>query len=648
MATKQARLTLGLDLKQFKQGIAEAKRLMAELAALSKSIGTGPGFSEGGGGGTGGGAGGGGAGTVGGGGGGAGAGGGSGTGAGGGASSMGMGAGLRKLNSGVSGLITGGPLALLGAVGLGAAAVAMQRQMALASSGLSLRSLSGGGISEERSKYGFDLAERYERGMSIAAGAGRALTSRELDKSINASEQLERGFGISGEQYGATTGVARRGGIGDQDKFIAGVIGDAVANRLSGSAIGEYLSTMTGYMESMSKGIDIDEKSLRGMASSIGSLEFFKRDPSRIFDAMKGVEAALKGTDPYQRYMAYKAIEHASPGISPIGVEIRRQMPLFGKVGKDVLDTLNDPLLKGTGWGDVGKTMNIPGEKLFKEFMAELYTTTLGGEGGNKRSPESRLQEGVAVTGMSPPAMALILANYDKWRAQHPDKSIREYPWSKKDQKIMEDDLAPAKTEAEKNMLSFQGSVKKFGEWVDSLENKVSAGIADGILKAKALAEGKDLPEGPLDIAARSAMQKSYEAYKYDPNRRHEEIYGKESGFLDTVKDKIKDLISPARDEEQSAWGVPRGPSTTAYPKLGGLRGPIGGPDFPSIEESLDDPNPIPPFRPGYGPVDPRPESNDTAMLQENALAIRALTTALGRFQLKMARWNPGKDQVMA
>ena len=468
MATKQAKLSLGLDLKQFKQGVAEAIRSMKELEALTKSINASGGIGAGGAG----------AGGVGG----AGAGGAGGAGTGRGVMGGAM-AGIRKASSTMSGVISGGPLAVGAAIGLGVAAVAFQRQLLLARKDLGLRGLAGGGSlgEESRSQYGFRKEERYERGMSVAAGAGRDLTTPQIEKFVDASEQLERAFGISGEQYGGAMGAARKAGVKDQAGFISGVVKDAQQAGLGGSMVGEYLAEMTSYLESMSKGIDIDQGSLRGMASALASIDFFKTDAGRIVEVIKGVESAFRDNDPYQQYLSFRAINAAAgpEGISPIGAEIRRGMPLIGGGKTSVTEGL-----RAAGFGEQARAMEIGGKEMIEKRAVQAWDDAKLRKG---MSGEAQLAGGRQFAhGMGLPInlSSTIQTEMANWIASGKKKEDFKLT-GKTSAKILEE-LKTPKEKADEAMTTFAGRMVSVAEDFDDISNKLSKEVVSPFIQAVA------------------------------------------------------------------------------------------------------------------------------------------------------------------
>lgn len=459
MANKQAKLSLGLDLRAFNQSIKDAKRSLKDLEdSVGAATGEGPHFNRGGG-----------LGRWFGGGGGRGFG----------------GNNTPRLPTGISSPINAAagvfssPLGILGAVGLGAVAAgigaAFSRQLEQSRVGIALRSLSGNAIVRGYGDQGFNLRERYERGLQIAGAAGRDLTDEGLTKFVDSSEKLQRAFGISGEQYAGAMGAARKAGISDQDKFISGVIGDAVADKMSGSAVGEYLAQMTGYMESMAKGVEIDDKSLRGMAGALGNMEFFKRDPAKIFDALRGIEGAFRDNDPYMQYLSYRSIQDASKkAISPAGVEIRREMGLFGnKIGDKEMEEMRQLMPGLADVYDIGgkKTIESRGKFAFGQFL-----------GKGKRTAE---EDQIAARGFAG-AMGLtvvqarpIMMEMLKWVKS--GKKIEDWQMTQGTEKAYKEGLKTPEQRAADVMKTFEADMVKLDQELNKLMDAMSRFTMEGV-----------------------------------------------------------------------------------------------------------------------------------------------------------------------
>jgi len=270
----------------------------------------------------------------------------------------------------------------------------ISRGGSLARSEMGVQELTGGTtIGDKRSELGFSRSERVDRARGLAESAGRKMSSEELTSQVDFGEKLQRAFGISSGQQAGAMGAARRAGVEDQQKFLGNAVSDALVAGLEGSSISEYLGSMTSYMEGMSKGVDINDGSLRGFSGALANMDFFKKNPERIFDAINNIDAVFKGGDRFQQAQAALAITQVSGGTaSPAEVEVRRQMGLFGSLDKDTMKSagFSNKEIKAlsTDGGEIVTQMfkNImkegSGEATGSQFQRFLTATNLEGNAG--------------------------------------------------------------------------------------------------------------------------------------------------------------------------------------------------------------------------------------------------------------------------
>lgn len=441
MATKQAKLSLGLDLGIFKRGIKEAKKDLEGLGGVSVQTGGaqgGGGRDGSGGGGSGGG-------------------------------------GRGAISRGLS--LARSPLGMLG-MGVTAGAIisnSISRQVEEGRMRMEMRGLSGA-VPGKDSRYGFDVRERYERGTQIAGAAGRDLSGKEMDRFVDESEKMQRAFGIQGEAYSGAVGAARKAGITVEDKFISATIGEAVAAGMSGSAVGEYLSEMTGYLSSMSKGIDIDDTSLRGMAGALGQMDFFKKDPSRIFDALRGIEAAFRDSDPYSQYLSYKSLAASDSGISPAGIEMRRKMPLFGKGNEEASREL-----RAAGLGGIADVFDVSGKDMMTNRVIESYRASkFQSNTAASDQPQKGMQFAEGL-GLDMGQAAPFLAKIHQWKQSGKDEG--QFKFSDTDINKLEEAMkSPEDKRADANM-KFEKGVISLMAAVDRFKSSISDFVTDGVMK---------------------------------------------------------------------------------------------------------------------------------------------------------------------
>lgn len=366
-----------------------------------------------------------------------------------------------------------GAMSTLGTIGIGlGVAASVSRQTELSRAGMGVRQLTGGNSVSGNSDYGFLQSERLERGKAIASQAGKNMSSGQISKEVNRSEMMERAFGISGEEYAGGMGAARKAGVKDSGKFVADTIGDAVAMRLEGSKVGEYLNAMTGYLESVSKGVNVNQGSLRGFAAALGSIDFFKQDPSRIFDTIQQMETIFKGGGTeYQQFSNYQSIQQASMdqngrGLTPAGVDVRQMMGMFGSASDK--DKAN---LKKAGMNDLLDVTRVGGDKAMKNTLEREFATAMKAGGGDHQlAAEMFMRNAPGMKGQGGfSTFASMAANGGKMNMGSLNAARKA--------------MQTPEEKAEANMKNFDGSVVKFAERVDNLQNAVSKFVTEGVLK---------------------------------------------------------------------------------------------------------------------------------------------------------------------
>jgi hypothetical protein len=353
-----------------------------------------------------------------------------------------------------------GPLGrVAGMVGIGfGVSAALSRSQAQAQEGLRLRQMTGGGIVGAGGEFGFTRGERRQRAMEQARGAGRDFTEQELERDVNRGELAERAFGITGGQFGAGMGAARRAGVEDQSGFVEKTISDAFVVGMRGSVIAEYLEAMTGHLEGMAKdGIDVDEKSLRGFAGALGQMNFFKKDPSRIFDAISGLQQAFRGEGEYSQYLAYRSIQSAAGNreMTPSQIELRRRAPLFQGALPEKVDGMEVP-------EDIRETFDIGGSDMIQSMVTQSLQDT---EGMRDSTRLLAFQESVGLKNVN--------------------QALPFFLRALKGQKIEGNELEKMKKAMED--AGFEGSTTKFASAISDMQTK----IADTMqLAANTLFEG--------------------------------------------------------------------------------------------------------------------------------------------------------------
>ncbi len=261
------------------------------------------------------------------------------------------------------------------------------RRVQMASGRMSQRALTtDSGYASESSNLGFTTEERRQRASELAREAS-PMSSKQLSALTDVADKMERAYGITDSAN--AVGVARRAGVQDQGKFLTDVTSRARGAGYEGPMIGEYLSSMTGFLSEMSKGIDINSDSLNGMAGAIGTLPFFKNDPSRVFDAMRGMNNAFTNGDEFQKAQAIRAIGASAPGSSASMLEMRREMGIFGSVDSKTMAGLQKA-------GVDTRSLGVSGGQIIKNTFSDIMNSTSG------MSPDQQLYEFTKRLGVKP------------------------------------------------------------------------------------------------------------------------------------------------------------------------------------------------------------------------------------------------------
>jgi hypothetical protein len=346
----------------------------------------------------------------------------------------------------------------------------------LAETRMRTMALTGGQIEGNgMSRFGFTRQERAERALEISRQAGRRFKPGELGGLVERGESAERGFGIGGGEFARGIGAARRAGIQDQAKFVSGAIGDAVAMKLEGSQIGDYLSQMTGYLESVSEGIDVNQDSLRGFASALGSLDFFKADPRRIFGVFDTLNQLFRGQGtPYQNFATYRAMqETATQGggkaLTPAGIELRRMMGMFGEGGEG-----RAKRWERLGMPEMGDVERLGGGEFQQRFLSRSYKESRAQSPKDAQAAAYLFQ---TTTGLKGKAGADI---FMKFREQ--ELAGKELRLGSEDIKKAADDWMTAEERARKNMDTFSGSVMDFKARTDDLKQVLADFTTKGVV----------------------------------------------------------------------------------------------------------------------------------------------------------------------
>lgn len=355
-------------------------------------------------------------------------------------------------------------------------------------------------VSEE-SNLGYTPSERRQTGAEIAQQT--QVTSKALSSLTDLSEQLERGYGVSKEQTAGAIGTARRSGVADQGKFVASAVGAAVAAKLEGSKIGEYLSSMTGFMESMSQGINVDSNSLNGFAAAMGTLPFFKNDPSRIFDALRGMSTSFQSNDRFQQAQSARAIIRGAPGASAAAIETRRDMGLFGSVDKETQGNLKKAGMSGADL----QALNVTGGQIIQNTFKDIMESTKGMDVSNQNYAFA--QRTGMTQGQSMPIYAKMAAAKADGKDIDFEKIAKEIADATADpQKLLSDRMAQLGS----TFGNAEGSIKDLASAISRLAERITQDLVDPMVtlaqEMRRLADKMSGKEGGIstDNAADAAV----------------------------------------------------------------------------------------------------------------------------------------------
>lgn len=297
-----------------------------------------------------------------------------------GAGGAGVGAG-----GGLAGGLTrfgGGAMRLAGLIGVGLGVGSLySRRLQISQESMAIRQLSGGATVGRESELGFTPQERRARALELVRGAGRGMNETEITRMTNLSERLERAYGITGEEAASAIGAARRGGVQDQEQFLTNAVSAAVMAGMDGSRIGEFLQSITGYMEQLSQGISVDNKSLIGLAGALSEVPFFRDNAQRTIQTLEMVSDAFRSRDRFQQALSSRAIQGAAGRpLGPFGVEIRRQLGLFGGLRPDRPEDarLLQLFRSQSGGADFAAALQTGGTDLFRSRARQAMEATEG------------------------------------------------------------------------------------------------------------------------------------------------------------------------------------------------------------------------------------------------------------------------------
>jgi hypothetical protein len=263
-------------------------------------------------------------------------------------------------------------------IGLGVGALYNQR-LQISRENMAIRQLTGGATVGRESEFGFTPQERRQRALGIVRGVGADMTGEEINRLTDATERLERAYGISAEESGAALGAARRAGVEDQEGFLINAVSAAVISGMDGSRIGEFLQSITSYMESMAEGITVDNRSLIGLAGALSEIPFFRDNSQRTIATLEMLNDAFRSGDRFQQALSSRAIMGAAGrAVGPYAVEMRRQLGLFGGFTEQQDAPLLNFIRGQAGGEDLAAGLATGGASLFQARAQQALQDTEG------------------------------------------------------------------------------------------------------------------------------------------------------------------------------------------------------------------------------------------------------------------------------
>jgi len=369
-----------------------------------------------------------------------------------------------------------------GAIGLTVGVGSLfQRQRGISQERNAIAPFVGGAVTEERSNLGFTSEERRQRLLEIARASGKDLSIEEQNKGLGLGESAERAYGISAQEQGNFMGTARRAGVQDQQKAFAQTIGIATAAGLKNSVIGEFLATMSDGISQLAQGVNIDNSSLQGFAGVLASMPNFQNDPSKILEAAKGFNSSFSGNDRFQQAQASRALLSLVPGASPAAVEVRRQMQLFGSLGRENekpeerkarMEFYSNK--KYGGSPELAQMLSLSGSDIVSKEIEQMFQTLgIDKEKGSPAELGAVLNEIMQRFSLNPLGADAVLRDYVSGGGKISKKSMDE---------IRKSNMNP-EDKIKSTFDTFDGRVTKTGAKIEYAMDKMAKDISGVVVK---------------------------------------------------------------------------------------------------------------------------------------------------------------------
>lgn len=351
------------------------------------------------------------------------------------------------------------------ALGLAMGAMAIyNRRLSMAQSRMPIREL-GSQLGSETSTQGFTPEERRSRMLDMTRAAGKNLGSAESTSLTDLSETMQRGYGISSEESAGAVATGRKANESGE-KYLASTVGAAVAAKLEGSRIGEFLQASTAALTEMSQnGVGIDSASLNGFAGALSTLPFFKNDPNKAFAQLKGIAEGFKDGDRFQQSQAMLSIQQLSGGVDPAIAKMRMEAGLFHNFSEEELSMMPEEMRRG---------MSVKGEDIVDDTVSKVLAQTKDMDHGSRVYEVQKmlnLPEGGASTAL---ANRLVVGGSMKGAGMKLSELKAAATGTDMQKKIRE--------KANENMANSDGSMLKVNATIQQSFDKAVDGLTNSIL----------------------------------------------------------------------------------------------------------------------------------------------------------------------
>ena len=191
--------------------------------------------------------------------------------------------------------------------------------------GMQLRGLGYGGFAENQRGGGMGKFKDPGAHLGLARQLAGAVGGPEGTRGVEATSYAR---GISPEQLISGAGVMRGAGAAAGSSVqaiqrVAGILGEAIGDGMNRGRIGDYLQVMTGSLEEMSSGVNINRESFASIFTELLQSDFFAANSKRAGAAMGGLNNFFKNSSGSTFGVAAGIMQEAltKDGKQPTGIE---------------------------------------------------------------------------------------------------------------------------------------------------------------------------------------------------------------------------------------------------------------------------------------------------------------------------------------